>query len=489
MTELTRIGKIGEGTYGIVYSANMGLSPVAVKRNLIDANTNFIGSIRELDVLLKLRHHPNIVKLLDIRTGNLFTDKLTHAPVKMTQPQSKDVKDDIIHFIFERSQTDLHHYIHSKDYNISAIKKMMTQILLAVDWVHSRSIIHRDIKPSNILVFSDGTVKLCDFGLSKPYTRFGTQTPRAVTCWYRAPEIILNNPYYTLQTDMWSVGCVFYEMVARKALLYNTPDIDTRLVSSIFDILPDAPDTKLFQYTDTRPIRSPLRRTSLNQLINYTPDQVEAFNKTSGIFDQFIDLLSHLLIIDPDQRWTSSQALSHPFIHQEPKYSQCTNMPIIVKDCLERKIGGQIIMNLFHKRSTLSWYRHRILFQAFDIWDRYLASLNTPSTLSIEMRFYVCIYLCIKYFTTMSSPISYANLIDVTPEELRNIEQFEFHLVGNVLNYKIYQNTLYELVDHGNDDRQIENLLLVLTSVTSYSGLTAPILANLYKEAVSIHHR
>lgn len=88
-----------------------------------------------------------------------------------------------------------------------------------MEYLHARNIMHRDLKTSNVLYNNKGFLKVCDFGLgrkmlgpNKPYT------PVVVTLWYRAPEILLGCDKYTTAIDIWSVGCIFAELVLKDAL-------------------------------------------------------------------------------------------------------------------------------------------------------------------------------------------------------------------------------------------------------------------------------
>ena len=96
-------------------------------------------------------------------------------------------------------------------------------MLRGVLYLHSANIMHRDIKPSNILMNMNCDLKICDFGLSRGIYQNGPQqelniTKYVVTRWYRAPEVVLNQTSYNEIVDLWSVGCVFAELLGRKPI-------------------------------------------------------------------------------------------------------------------------------------------------------------------------------------------------------------------------------------------------------------------------------
>ena len=83
--------------------------------------------------------------------------------------------------------------------------------------MHSANVMHRDLKPSNILVNKDCYLKICDLGLARGYEQEEEfKTEYVITRWYRAPEVILKASEYTKSVDIWSVGCIFAELLTRR---------------------------------------------------------------------------------------------------------------------------------------------------------------------------------------------------------------------------------------------------------------------------------
>jgi serine/threonine protein kinase len=106
-------------------------------------------------------------------------------------------------------------------------QSFLQQILLAVNHAHMRCIMHRDLKPQNILVdASHACVKVADFGLARSFLPpFKAYTDKVVTLWYRAPELLLGVASYSTAIDMWSVGCIFAEMLTREPLFRAESEI------------------------------------------------------------------------------------------------------------------------------------------------------------------------------------------------------------------------------------------------------------------------
>jgi mitogen-activated protein kinase 1/3 len=207
-TRYSYIRTVGSGAYGVVISAsdskkdrNVAIKMVARAFNdEVDAKR----ILREIK-LLKHFHHENVVSILD-----------------MMPPEVKYVDDyNDVYIVADLMETDLHRIIYSKQsLSIDHVQYFVYQILRGLKYIHSANVIHRDLKPSNLLVNSNCDLKICDFGLAR-----GIHSDRAstvllteyvVTRWYRAPEIMLACHEYSKPVDVWSVGCVFAELILRK---------------------------------------------------------------------------------------------------------------------------------------------------------------------------------------------------------------------------------------------------------------------------------
>ncbi|CAN8069318.1 unnamed protein product [Agarophyton chilense] len=93
-------------------------------------------------------------------------------------------------------------------------RRYMSQIILAIEHIHSLNVIYRDVKPENVLLDANGNVRLCDFGLSKMLStgRFGRTKSFCGSTSYMSPQIVTGK-WYGIGTDLWSLGALFYRML------------------------------------------------------------------------------------------------------------------------------------------------------------------------------------------------------------------------------------------------------------------------------------
>ena len=109
---------------------------------------------------------------------------------------------------------------------IETIRDVMKQCLQGIEYFHNKGYFHRDLKPENLL-YSDGKVKICDFGLSKEsYLKNLPCTNYVSTRWYRSPEIILRQRFYDEKVDIWAMGCILAELFTGNPLLPGQSESD-----------------------------------------------------------------------------------------------------------------------------------------------------------------------------------------------------------------------------------------------------------------------
>lgn len=289
------IRPIGHGAYGVVISAldkETG-EKVAIKKisrafeDPIDAKR----ILREIKLMKKFTHE-NVIRIIDI------------IPPPPTAEEFEDV-----YIVQDLMETDLHRIIYSKQpLTIDHIQYFVYQILRGLKYIHSANVLHRDLKPSNLLLKSNCDLKICDFGLARGVEdeQSGGLTEYVVTRWYRAPEIMLACQEYTSAIDMWSVGCIFAELLARSPLFPGEDYIaQLRLICDKLG----RPDEKDLDF-----VTSERAKRFMNSLPNKAPTPFpEMFHAHRNEADA-LDLLKQMLEIHPKKRITIEKALEHPFL-------------------------------------------------------------------------------------------------------------------------------------------------------------------------------
>lgn len=293
----TFIKPIGSGAYGIVISAlnTETNEQVAIKKipNVFSEIVDAKRILREIKLLREFDHE-NIISVCDI-----------------LPPKSVEEFEDV-YIVSDLMETDLHRIIYSQqDLSLEHVQYFIYQVLRALKYMHSANVLHRDLKPSNLLLNSNCDLKVCDLGLARSVGKGGSVndielTEYVVTRWYRAPEIMLSCQEYTKAIDIWSIGCIFAELLNRKAMFPGDDYIDQLRV--ICEKLGRPDESELNFITSDK-----AKRFILSLPTERTVPKFEShFPKHDN--PQAMDLLRKMLQFHPTKRITVEEALRHPFM-------------------------------------------------------------------------------------------------------------------------------------------------------------------------------
>jgi serine/threonine protein kinase len=501
---MERVNKIGEGSYGIVYSGKIKDTAdesvknekiYAIKRNFKERTASWIGNVHEADILARMRGHPFIVELQRFSYGDPFNQT---KPMTPDLASERKMKEDKIHFVLEHATHSGDSYISDDKFSFYNSKIILVQVLLALEFIHAKRLIHRDLKPANVLINYDSqglpVAKLCDFGMSLQHCKAIPSTPGVVTSWYRAPEICYRHSNYSYPSDVWSFGCLMFEFISKRAWMHGVSDSDNKIINTIVSRLDAPPLQDDINYLKTRGSKEnrgiavnnssmSCRRISFESQLNLTKGEIEEFNKKGGNFEDFVDLMKKCLQINPKKRITIANALKHPFFNIFSEYIENvrkifppTPAPpcqVTIYNCLERKWAANIAFTVFNDKDTVIWYKdifHNVLFHALDLFDRYLEWAFKQNNLKVELReketeyagrlhskeevelrFYTCMYIMHKYYSTLEHPLDWKSFFPrhlYSKENELIAENFEFLIVKTICNYKIFRETFIEIIDH-----------------------------------------
>nr|BCL66282.1 serine/threonine-protein kinase PRP [Volvox reticuliferus] len=227
-------------------------------------------------------------------------------------------------------------YGRNKGLNVTAVGMYTAQLLVALRHLRKNGVLHADIKPDNILVNARRTkVKLCDFG-SAMLAGENDLTPYLVSRFYRAPEVILGMKYdYAM--DMWSVGCVVYELFTGNILFPGRTNNEmVKLMMDVkgpftkkmlrrclfadkhFDM--DETSTPFIYMEEDALTKKPVRRmitvqaakNNFSQLL--APALRSAKPEDKPQIQLLVDLLEKMMMLEPDKRIDTDMAMRHPFV-------------------------------------------------------------------------------------------------------------------------------------------------------------------------------
>lgn len=210
-----RLNHIEEGSYGFVSRAKDETTGeiVAIKKLKLDParDAGFpVTALREIQCLSAAKHR-HVVELREVVTGEGSAKGDVYIVMEFLEHDLKTLQEEM-----------------DEPFRASEVKTLMLQLGSAVEFLHAHWIMHRDLKTSNILMNNRGEIKLADFGMARfcgdPPPQNLTQL--VVTLWYRSPELLLGATTYDSSVDIWSLGCIFGELLTRNPLLQGKNEVD-----------------------------------------------------------------------------------------------------------------------------------------------------------------------------------------------------------------------------------------------------------------------
>ncbi|EZG87171.1 protein kinase domain protein [Gregarina niphandrodes] len=349
MSDIILVRLVGRGAFGEVWLAQDLKHDrfIALKKYYYGEDRDGFNKacLREISLLRMLADHPNIVSFY----GVLFTLPIRYGDSTVPYPLSDEecrrtfdprVEDSqavraSVWLAFEFAPFDLNAYIRSREevsqcLSASEVKFIARGMLQALAHCHAQGVLHRDVKSANILLDWSGRVKLADFGLARRASppRVGVclddvlalpmdpacerdprLTNRVVTLWYRSPELLLGAREYTAAADMWSAGCLVYEMLTSKPLFNGSTE--EAMIEQLFGKL-GVPQEKDWPGCTQLPLYNAIPA-HLFGASGHGSEWLQQKTAASGGPEAW-SFLSTLLTLNPQQRITAADAVNHPWL-------------------------------------------------------------------------------------------------------------------------------------------------------------------------------
>ncbi|KAG4086478.1 kinase-like domain-containing protein [Neocallimastix lanati (nom. inval.)] len=249
---------------------------------------------REILILKNLKGGPNIIPLIDV---------------------IKDQEEGNPTLVFP--YIDNNHW--KKEYptfDIHQIKKLIFELLKALQYCHSKGIMHRDVKPHNVCIDKNTReVWLIDWGLADFYHVGVKNNVRVASRYYKAPEQLVNYQLYDYSLDMWSLGVVLAGLIFRKEFFFKGDSDEDQLVKIMSvlgtdDLRDYIKDYEINLSLDIKKIIEDYEFEKLDWSIFINEENKRLATKEA------VDLVDHLLRYDHQTRLTAEEAMAHPFFDE-----------------------------------------------------------------------------------------------------------------------------------------------------------------------------
>eukprot|EP00002_Diphylleia_rotans_P026210 TRINITY_DN5214_c0_g1_i2.p1 TRINITY_DN5214_c0_g1~~TRINITY_DN5214_c0_g1_i2.p1 ORF type:complete len:426 (-),score=87.43 TRINITY_DN5214_c0_g1_i2:74-1351(-) len=251
------VGKtIGSGSTGKVKlgTHSMDGSKVAIKmlrKDSVNLKPSMRKKVEREIAILKLIDHPHVLKLVDVYETDLFLF------IILEHVEGGELFD----YLVSKSKLPLHEALH-----------FFQQIIMGLEYCQSLMICHRDLKPENLLLDLRGNIKIADFGMASLNPKGSLLQTSCGSPHYASPQVVQGIKYNGMQSDIWSCGVILYALVFGK-LPFDDSNIKRLLAkvkSGVFHI----------------------------------PEDTEPFVR---------DLITRMIVVDPDQRITIDEIKRHPW--------------------------------------------------------------------------------------------------------------------------------------------------------------------------------
>ncbi|KAJ3267510.1 Casein kinase II subunit alpha, partial [Borealophlyctis nickersoniae] len=246
---------------------------------------------REILVLQHVRGGPNIIEHF-----GAFIEPHINEPALVFERIENDNWKELYPCL---SYEDVRHYTY--------------QLLLALDFVHSKGIIHRDVKPHNIMIdHSKRLLRLIDFGLADFYHPHRDYNLRVASRYYKPPEILLGYRRYDYSFDMWSFGCLLAGMIFRMEVLFRGDD-DLDQLRCILQLL-GGPDLRAYVRRYGMKLDPPVARMVESVKFERQPlYDLVGWDNGHLARGPAVELVERVLVYDHRERWTAREALGCAF--------------------------------------------------------------------------------------------------------------------------------------------------------------------------------